>query len=101
MPTGKASEGIMDYFKTASPVDYDLLKKHADEHRNNPTEAESALSIRLKPVESAFEISELTESVAATTLSTLLSKSYKHPLSYRILYMGLFLYEYYEKLCTS
>ena len=34
---------MKDYFKTASPVDYDLLKKHADEHRNNPTEAESAL----------------------------------------------------------
>ncbi len=43
MPAGKASEGIKDYFKTASPVDYDLLKKHADEHRDNPTEAESAL----------------------------------------------------------
>ena len=43
MPVGKASEGIKDYFKTASPVDYDLLKKHADEHRDNPTEAESAL----------------------------------------------------------
>ena len=43
MPTGKASEGIKDYFKTASPVDYDLLKKHADEHRDNPTEVESAL----------------------------------------------------------
>ena len=42
-PLGEASEGIRDYFKTASPVDYDLLKKHADEHRNNPTEAESAL----------------------------------------------------------
>jgi putative nucleotidyltransferase with HDIG domain len=43
MPAGKASEGIKDYFKTASPVDYDLLKKHADEHRDNPTEAESVL----------------------------------------------------------
>ena len=39
----EASEPMKDYFKTASPVDYDLLKKHADEHRNNPTEAESAL----------------------------------------------------------
>ena len=43
LPSGEASEGIKDYFKTASPVDYDLLKKHADEHRDNPTEAESVL----------------------------------------------------------
>ena len=38
-----ASEPMKDYFKTASSVDYNLLKKHADEHRDNPTEAESVL----------------------------------------------------------
>ncbi len=42
-PLGEASEDIKDYFKTASVVDYDLLKKHAAEHRDNPTEAESVL----------------------------------------------------------
>jgi putative nucleotidyltransferase with HDIG domain len=42
-PLGEASEDIKDYFKTASAVDYDLLKKHAAEHRDNPTEAESVL----------------------------------------------------------
>ena len=38
-----AKEKMVDHFKTADPYLYDILKKNAMDHRNNPTEAENVL----------------------------------------------------------
>ena len=40
-PLGEAT--VVEHYQTASPMNYDILKKNAAEHRKNPTEAESAM----------------------------------------------------------
>ena len=43
MTLGERERQIIDYYKTASPVSYDLLRDYSKEHRGNQTEAESVM----------------------------------------------------------